>query len=116
MGAAEDLLGVITSKTSMLSPMTLPLAPVQPLNDLLAHLTSMPVHAAYFPYLRFGALHAARCTTVWAVLTRARRAKMGGAAKIGALGDLLGYLTVCCESSVVINRSARSERTMSLGW
>lgn len=67
-----------------------PLAPVHPIRDLLAHLTTTPVHATYFPFLRFGCLHATRTAIAWAAMTRARGSRPS------TLVDLLGYLTISC--------------------
>jgi hypothetical protein len=85
--AADQLSGL----TPTTLPLSLPIAPITPIAQLIAHLTSNPVHQTYFPYLRFGVLHAIRVTTVWAGLTKSRQGR------VGVLHDLFGYLTMACE-------------------
>lgn len=91
-GLLEQARGHLSSISPVSSPLTLPLAPTAPISNLIAHLTSTPLHPTYFPYLRFGILHAIRVTTVWAGLTKARQER------IGVLHDLFGYLTMACKS------------------
>jgi len=83
----------IANQTSLYSTLTLPLplAPIHPLSALLEHITSKPVHEVYFPFLRFGAIHAVRTTTMWAAMTRGK--DRGG---VSRLQDLFGYLTLAC--------------------
>ena len=101
-----------TATVLSLQPVTLPLSsfaafsslsslstyPLAPLEQLIAHLSSTPVHATYYPLLRFGVLHASRLALVWAKLTKGREGK------VSYLQDLTGYLCLCCEcSSIVYN-------------
>lgn len=92
MGAAQDLLGQVMTQASPY--MSLPLAPVQPLSTLVSHLVTAPVFPG-LPIARFGALHAARVAIVWAGMTKAKRAARSK--KVGLMGDLFGYLTMCCK-------------------
>ncbi|ORX38863.1 hypothetical protein BD324DRAFT_569248, partial [Kockovaella imperatae] len=58
------------------------------ISRLVHHITTEPVHPIYYPFLRFGALHASRTCLVWAAAT-----KTGGSRrKVGRLQDLFGYL------------------------
>lgn len=95
MEHASALLERISVRSDVLKPLLVldaPLAPIHPIKDLLAHLTSTPLHSVYFPFLRFGCLHAARAAFGWAAMTKARKETPG------VLQDLLGYLTLSCES------------------
>lgn len=95
MGAFDELLALVSSKTANLSPI-LPLAPIQPISNLVSHLAAAPVITG-FPVARLGALHAARVATVWAGMTKAKR--QARSKKVGLMGDLFGYLALCCEYS-----------------
>ncbi len=87
----------LANQTSLLTPLTLPnnlpLAPINPLSSLLEHLTSTPVHEVYFPFIRFGVIHAVRSTTIWASLVKGKERR-----GVGRLGDLFGYLVLACSS------------------
>jgi hypothetical protein len=92
MTVLQDITAYIANTTTTLSPINLPLAPVTPLSQLLHHVTTTHVHPVYYPFLRFGAIHAARVTLVWAALTRGRKRT------VPFFQDLFGYLVVACES------------------
>lgn len=94
MSLIEQLTGYISNQTSPLSPITLPPLPVasiQPLSWLIEHLTSTPVHPTYYPFARFGVIHAARVATVWADSTKGKDRR-----KVGVLQDLVGFLVMSC--------------------
>lgn len=109
MGVLDDLLSTASSKAQPYLSLdhvpsfpfpfghTLPLAGIQPLSTFVNHLTTTPVHPSFYPYVRVGALHAARVATIWAGMTAAHRA--GRAKKVGVAGDLFGYLVLCCTST-----------------
>ncbi|WVR04570.1 hypothetical protein IAU60_001577 [Kwoniella sp. DSM 27419] len=86
----ERLVGGLAEQISKLAPITLlvPTSPIFQLSRFVHHVTSTPVHPVYFPYLRFGVIHAVRVTLVWAVLTK------GKTGKKGRLQDLFGYLVM----------------------
>jgi hypothetical protein len=98
----DELLARISEAAGKLAPIPAlealsrarPLAPVLPLEHLLHHLTTAKVHDTYFPFIRFGCMHAARVAAAWAILTRSR-------ARVGVLQDLVGFLTVACECMCV---------------
>ncbi|RXK35702.1 hypothetical protein M231_07030 [Tremella mesenterica] len=103
-----SLLGQITHwivyQTKFLSPLTLPLPsplfrPVGPLANIINHITSTPVHETYFPFLRFGVIHAARVTTVFSALKQA--SSTGPSA--GGLQDLIAYLTLAWGGGTTIS-------------
>ena len=94
----QHLTEYIANQTSTLSPITLPplslilpLAPISPIARLIQHVTTTPVHSTYYPYLRFGAIHAARVSIIWAGMTKGRKEK------VGLVRDMIGYLTLACE-------------------
>ncbi|KAK1921531.1 hypothetical protein DB88DRAFT_67105 [Papiliotrema laurentii] len=89
MTVLQDITAYIANTTTTLSPINLPLAPVTPLSQLLHHVTTTHVHPVYYPFLRFGAIHAARVTLVWAALTRGRKRT------VPFFQDLFGYLVMC---------------------
>jgi hypothetical protein len=90
MTVLHDLTAYIANTTSTLAPINLPLAPVVPLSHFIDHITSTPVHPTYFPFLRFGAVHATRLTLVWAGMTKSRKKP------VTVLQDLFGYLVLAC--------------------
>lgn len=90
MSLLEGLTAYIANTTSTLAPLTLPLAPVLPLTKFLDHVTSSPVHSTYYPFLRFGAIHASRLTLVWAGMTKGRKKD------VPIFQDLFGYLVLAC--------------------
>ena len=85
----------VANQTSTLTSLTLtlPLNPVLPIAALVEHITAKPVHELYFPFLRFGVIHAARVSTVWAGLIRGQDRR-----GVSVLQDLVGYLTLACTS------------------
>lgn len=95
MTILEELTSYISNTTSTLAPLTLPLGPVGPLSRLIDHVTTTPVHSAYYPFLRFGAIHATRLTLVWAGMTKGRKTP------VPVLQDLFGYLVLACELACV---------------
>ncbi|WWD21453.1 hypothetical protein CI109_105938 [Kwoniella shandongensis] len=101
MSLFEQLTELVTAQTSRLAPITLtvpnPTTPIFQLSKLIDHLTTTPIHPVYLPYLRFGALHAVRVTTVWAGLTKSRKGR------VGVLQDLFGYLVMAWGGSTVVS-------------
>ena len=87
----EGLTAYISNTTSTLAPLTLPLAPITPLTAFIDHVTTAHVHPTYFPFLRFGAIHAARLSLVWAGMTQSRKRP------VTLLQDFFGYLVLACE-------------------
>ena len=82
---------------------------IQSITSLVDHLTTTTVHP-WFPYGKFAVLHAVRVSVVWASLTRGRKTRRGDigregrdAGKVGVLGDLFGYLVMCCESLLLLS-------------
>ncbi|WWC86973.1 uncharacterized protein L201_001854 [Kwoniella dendrophila CBS 6074] len=98
MSIIQQLTDSISAQISTLAPITLsvPTTPIFQLSKFIHHITNTPVHPVYFPYLRFGVIHAVRVTTVWAGLTKAKR---GG----GRLQDLFGYLVLAWGGSTVVS-------------
>ncbi|KAK4688137.1 hypothetical protein P7C73_g1979, partial [Tremellales sp. Uapishka_1] len=96
MHSFESLLSSIQETIAPLQPITLPLAPIQPLSSFLHHITTRHVHPTYFPYALFGAIHAARVTTLWVGATKGRR-------KVSTLQDLFGYLVQCWGGGTVVS-------------
>lgn len=95
MSVLQHLTDYIANTTALLAPLTLPLASIAPLSDLIDHVTTTQVHPTYFPFLRFGAIHAARVSLVWAGMTKNRKTK------VPVLQDLFGYLVLCCRFAVL---------------
>ncbi|WVQ83373.1 hypothetical protein IAT38_005514 [Cryptococcus sp. DSM 104549] len=99
MSTLEKLTELIADQTSRLAPITLtvpsPSTSILQLSQFVHHVTTTPIHPVYLPYLRFGAIHAARVTTVWAVMTKGRKGK------VGVLQDLFGYLVLAWGGSTV---------------
>ena len=87
----EGLTAYISNTSSTLAPLTLPLAPITPLTAFIDHVTTAHVHPTYFPFLRFGAIHAARVSLVWAGMTQSRKRP------VTLLQDFFGYLVLACE-------------------
>ena len=87
---------LLSSSSSLLaSPqlfLTSPLSRTPHIASFVRHITSTPVHETYYPFLRFGAIHASRVALVWAGLT-----KNEGTRDVGRLQDLFGFLTAACE-------------------
>ncbi|KAK8847366.1 hypothetical protein IAR55_005223 [Kwoniella newhampshirensis] len=101
MSLFEQLTELIAQQTSRLAPLTLtvpnPTTSIFQVSKLIDHLTTTPVHQVYLPYLRFGALHAVRVTTVWAGMIKGRKGK------VGLLQDLFGYLVMAWGGSTVVS-------------
>ncbi|ODN82246.1 hypothetical protein L202_02531 [Cryptococcus amylolentus CBS 6039] len=101
MALLAHLTDIVTEQASRLAPLTLiapsPSASILQLSDFVHHLTTTPIHPVYFPYLRFGAIHAARVTTVWAAQTKGRKGR------VGTLQDLFGYLVMAWGGSTVVS-------------
>ncbi|WVW78523.1 hypothetical protein I302_100478 [Kwoniella bestiolae CBS 10118] len=91
-----SLLDQLSSQISSLAPITIsvPTTPIFQVSRFIHHVTTTPIHPVYFPYLRFGVIHAARVTTVWAGM---RKGKKRG----GRLQDLFGYLVLAWGGSTV---------------
>lgn len=91
----DVLIERIANASANLAPWTeLPVGgtPVEPIRSLLQHLTTSNVHDVYCPYIRFGAMQAARAAIGWATLTRGRES-------VSAVQDMFGYFVVSCEWS-----------------
>ncbi|KAK6903797.1 hypothetical protein I203_107303 [Kwoniella mangroviensis CBS 8507] len=92
MSLVDQLVGTI----STLAPITLsvPTTPIFQVSRFIHHVTTTPIHPVYFPYLRFGVIHAVRVTTVWAGLKKGKK-------RGGRLQDLFGYLALAWGGSTV---------------
>ncbi|WVF69961.1 hypothetical protein IAT40_004746 [Kwoniella sp. CBS 6097] len=101
MALIESLTGKLSDTLAQLAPITLsvPTSPIFQVSKFVHHVTTTPIHPVYLPYLRFGVIHAARVTTVWAALTKARKNNK----KVGVLQDLFGYLTMAWGGSTVVS-------------
>ncbi|OCF41687.1 hypothetical protein I317_04493 [Kwoniella heveanensis CBS 569] len=101
MALLEALTDKLSNSIAQLAPITLsvPTSPIFQVSRFLHHVTTTPVHPVYVPYLRFGVIHAARVTTVWAGLTKGRK----NGKKVGLLQDLFGYLTMAWGGSTVVS-------------
>ncbi|WVQ76074.1 hypothetical protein IAR50_005711 [Cryptococcus sp. DSM 104548] len=101
MALLSHVTDVVAEQASRLAPLTLtapsPSTSILQLSDFVHHLTTTPIHPVYAPYLRFGAIHAARVTTVWAAQTRGRKGR------VGVLQDLFGYLVMAWGGSTVVS-------------
>ena len=85
--------------------LTSPLSRTPHIVSFVRHITSTPVHETYYPFLRFGAIHASRVALVWAGLT-----KGGDRRNVGSLQDLFGYLTAACAHSLDLIVMSKAER------
>ncbi|WVQ98002.1 hypothetical protein IAU59_005122 [Kwoniella sp. CBS 9459] len=101
MALLESLTDRLSDTLSQLAPITLsvPTSPIFQISRFLHHVTTTPVHPVYLPYLRFGVMHAARVTTVWAALVKGRKDQH----KVSLLQDLFGYLTMAWGGSTVVS-------------
>jgi hypothetical protein len=63
-------------------------------SNLVQSLLEQPLHPVYYPYSQFTVIHATRVALVWASLTK----KRSSGRNVTFLHDLVGYLTMCCES------------------
>ncbi|GMK56498.1 hypothetical protein CspeluHIS016_0303380 [Cutaneotrichosporon spelunceum] len=84
---ASRLILHIAKATRFVAPWTsLPLATASiAVEDLIENLTGRTVHSAYFPFVRFSVLHAARVTIAWVAMTNGRK-------QVGLFADLFGFL------------------------
>ncbi|WVQ69193.1 uncharacterized protein L199_007409 [Kwoniella botswanensis] len=93
-----SLIDQLVETVSTLAPITLsvPTTPIFQVSRFIHHVTTTPIHPVYFPYLRFGVIHAVRVTTVWAGLKKGKK-------RGGRLQDLFGYLALAWGGSTVIS-------------
>ncbi|WWC59310.1 uncharacterized protein I303_101861 [Kwoniella dejecticola CBS 10117] len=100
MSLIQQLTDTLSTQISQLAPITLdvPTSPVLQVSQFIHHVTTTPIHPVYFPYLRFGVIHAVRVTTVWASLTKGKKRDGDGN---GRLADLFGYLVLAWGGSTV---------------
>lgn len=79
----------LVTKVAGAADALVPAAAVQQVASLVADLQARSVHDVYFPWARFGALHALRVSLGWAMATKGRRGR--------GLKDLAGFLVMACE-------------------
>ncbi|WWC67893.1 uncharacterized protein I206_101811 [Kwoniella pini CBS 10737] len=104
MSLIERLTDILSIQISQYAPINLnvPTTPILQISKFIHHVTTTPIHPIYFPYLRFGVLHAIRVTTVWANLTKGKN-QNGSESGSGRLVDLFGYLVLAWGGSTVIS-------------
>jgi hypothetical protein len=96
MGIAEHVLAAAQPDSYVVIKPLMSLLPIQPVSSFVSHLVASPVFPSYFPVARLGALHAARAAITWAHVTRPKRGST--LKRVGRMGDLFGYLVLCCMS------------------